>query len=162
MTGGDRIKAYLLSFIRAALPRIDYYALYRARVSSQSADKTRVGVVPDDARIPAVDDCPIRHGAPGMRVAVDIEAGAHVLLGWENGDPKKPYVALWERGATLTLLELGGTTPLARLGDEITVTLGGLQTALDARYALKPGPAMPLTAAVIGAITSASDVLKGA
>jgi hypothetical protein len=69
--------------------RVDYSQLYGARVSRQNADKT-LQVVLDNARVKSggLDKVPIRHGFPGT---VTVTSGARVLVGFEAGDPSKPY-----------------------------------------------------------------------
>lgn len=155
MTGG-RIRGSLLALIRAAFPRIDYYGFYRAKVAKQSADLLRVDVQPDDPRVPGMGDIPLRHGLPGIKVQVAI--GAYVLIGFMGGDPSKPYVHCWEAGESVALLQLAGTTPIARLGDAVSISLSSLQSCLDARYS---HGGVPLALPVAAQISSASDVLKG-
>ena len=89
--------------------------LYRATVIACSADGSTYDVQPEDARIPAAKQVPVRVGIPGA-VAV-IQPSAVVLLGWEKGDPSKPYcVPSYEAGATVltltlnaNMVNLGGT-----------------------------------------------------
>jgi hypothetical protein len=107
----DRLKESIFALVRAALPTLDYYALYRGKVVTQSGDK--VDVIPDDSRIPDMSAIPIKLGLPG--VSIQITPGAYVLIGWEGGDSQRPYVMVWETGAnvvSLTLraakIELGG------------------------------------------------------
>lgn len=119
-------------------PRLDPLALYPARVVSMGDDGT-VDVKPDDARWGAgLAMVPIRHGLPG--VSVRVRPGARVLLGFEAGDVRHPYCALWEPGSldTLTVeasvsltlkapsVVVAQTTSLARrvarMGDLVKVT----------------------------------------
>ena len=85
------------SIVEAILgPRLDLLALYPARVVSQGADG-RLDLVPEDARIAPCSGVPLRYGAPGLTATVP--GGGRVLLGYEHGDPGRPYAALWESGA---------------------------------------------------------------
>lgn len=94
---------------------IDHLAYYRARVVAQAADGSTVDLQPDDRRVPGVPGAKLKHGLPGATVLV--QAGAHMLLGWEGGDPEKPFAEpSWESGATVTKLVLKATN--VYLGDE--------------------------------------------
>lgn len=108
----DRIKGALLSLARGATPGIDHYALYRAKVVKQTGQK--FDVKPDDTRLATITDVPLRNGIPGL--TVEVATGSYVLLGWENGDPQRRYVALWEGGETVTKAVINGTT--VHLGSE--------------------------------------------
>jgi hypothetical protein len=58
--------------------------------------------------VAAVQGVPVRVGMPGVTAVV--AAGAVVLLGWEKGDPSRPYAApAWEPGASVTKLVINGT-----------------------------------------------------
>lgn len=81
---------------RLVLPRLDPLACYPATVVSQGDDGT-VDLKPDSRRFGVgLAAVPIRHGLPG--VSVRVRVGARVLLGFEGGDPQRPYCALWEAG----------------------------------------------------------------
>ncbi len=103
---------------------LDFLARYPGRVAAQSSDLTRVDVQLDidvegsDRRMPSPSNISIRLGLPG--VLVGIQTGCRVLVGWEQGDPDKPYIADWELGATLTSMAIaGGTLQSARRTDPI-------------------------------------------
>lgn len=97
----DRIKHWLVALARAEVARTDYHALYPARVVSMGEDNT-VDIKPDSARWGAgLSMVKIKHGLPG--VSVRVKPGARVLLGFEEGDSKRPYVALWEPGSLESL-----------------------------------------------------------
>jgi hypothetical protein len=109
----DALKRGLFGLFRASRPTLDYFALYRAEVVVQSADRSTVDVVPDDKRLPAMSKVPLKLSIPGATVVIG--PGAGILVGWENGDPQKPHAFLFDKGATtLTLsikatkIELGG------------------------------------------------------
>lgn len=101
----DRIKGALQRLVQAFTSRIDYLALYPARVVSQSGQT--VELHPNDARIPDLTDVPLWHGLPG--VEVEVENGANVLLGFRGGDPTRPFAMLWQAESlrTLTLTATG-------------------------------------------------------
>lgn len=100
----DRIKAGLAAFVGSMLHRIDYFALYPAKVVAQNADGT-LELQPDDTRLPSQSKVPIRLGIPDA--AVKVSAGARVLMGFAGGRPEEPIATIWESG-TVTELRLNG------------------------------------------------------
>jgi hypothetical protein len=93
----------------AALPVYDRMALYPCEVVDRAADGSTVDIRPDNARIPPAQKVRVKVGIPGATAVV--QQGARVLLGWEGGDPSKPYVEpSWEAGATVTKLVLNAQT----------------------------------------------------
>ena len=111
----DVIKGFFLSLARSSVPRIDYFAFYRALVKSQAGDLLTVDVQPDDARLPGMTGIAIRPGLPGTKVK--IPNGVSVMIGFMGGSPAAPYVATWESGSGVTEVQIGGTTEVARKGD---------------------------------------------
>jgi hypothetical protein len=115
------MKDALERFVLRLLSRFDFYALYPSRVVAQRA--TSIDLVPDDPRMPACR-AELRPGLPGMTITVT--PGSRVLLGFENGDPRRPIATLWEPGAAVTKLVFGGAgdaRPIARQGDPVAVAL---------------------------------------
>lgn len=108
----DRMKRAFFALFKASVPRLDYFTLYAAKVITQSDDL--FDLLPDDPRIPSMGGVPIRHGLPG--VTIKVPPGSTVLVGWENGDPSRPYCALWQGGEgnvtritiVANVIELGG------------------------------------------------------
>lgn len=120
----DRLKAGLAGFVRSLFARIDYYALYPAKVIAQNGDGT-LELQTDDQRFAGMSGVPIRYGVPGITVTVS--PGARVLLGFAGGDPSKPIAELWESASvteldiTATLIKLnGGAIPVAKEGSSTT------------------------------------------
>ena len=135
----DRLTGALRGVVRAMLPRVDYLALYPAKVVSQNSDGT-LELQPDDQRFPGLSQVPIRYGIPGVKVTV--AAGARVLLGFAGGDPQQPVAELWE-SATVTKLQISasaieigsdGTLQTAALGDAIRTELDALWSAFTTTY----------------------------
>lgn len=107
----DRISASFNKLVRGIVAPTDYHALYPARVVSQNADGT-LELQPDLSKIPPLSKVPIRTGIPG--VTVKLSAGARVLLGFENGDPKRYYAGLWDTATLVELVVNGGAIGLAK------------------------------------------------
>ena len=140
--------------VAALTRRVDYQALYPARVAAQRGDGT-LDLIPDDAaRVAPCTGVPIRTGLPG--VAVTVPAGARVLLSFEAGDPARPVATLWEAATVTTLKVNGSTTKAARDGEAVNRS-----AALDAWFSavqLATGVAPPTGA--IGAVSGGSDVVR--
>lgn len=94
----DRLREAWNRAVRGAFSRIDYFALYRARVVAQN--NQTVDVTPDDKRLPGMQGVRLRHGVPGLTVTV--QPGCYILVGWEGGNPKAPYACLWDGGEGVT------------------------------------------------------------
>lgn len=130
----DRLKAALEGLLRAVLGRrLDYLARYEAVVVRQDGAGL-LEVTPSDQRLPPLTRVPIRLGLPGTTVKV--KAGARVILGFEAGDPRRPFADLWspdsldeitisaDTKATILApdIKLGGANlPAARQGDLVAV-----------------------------------------
>lgn len=71
---------------------------------------------------------PIRHGVPGLQVK--IPGGTKVLLGFESGDPQKPFVGLWSFGTTNEItetsekIELVASTSIKLSSNDVSVGNG--------------------------------------
>lgn len=117
-----------MSDARAALERLIqwvtrdhlYLAQYECTVERQHDDYT-LDLLPDDERIrgTGLSRVEIRHGLPGVLVRVAV--GSRILLGFTAADPKRPYASLWSAEAIESLSFNGGTAPVARVGDAVTV-----------------------------------------
>ncbi len=131
----DRLKAAFDAGVEAALPTVDYGALYACQVVSQNGDGT-LDLQPSSSKLPSQKNIPFRCGIPG--VTITVQAGAQVLLGWANGDPAQPYAALWVPGASGDLQDLninaagnvaigaGASAGVARVGDKVTITVADI------------------------------------
>jgi len=111
----DRIKTALNKIIAKALKPVDYYALYPARIAAQSLDSLSVDLVPDDTRIPHVRNVPLRLGIPGTTCKVAI--GSRVHLGFDAGNPLRPFAAIFESATVISITLPDGLQPIARVGD---------------------------------------------
>lgn len=79
---------------RTADPCTAYAKLYRAKVLRQSTDLETLDVQPEADILPIMTGIPLRTGIPG--VSAQVSAGSHVLVGWADGDPTKPFAAIWD------------------------------------------------------------------
>ena len=158
----DRVKEALEAFIRRVTSRLDYCALYPARVAKQNSDGS-LELVPDDERLPGLSRVPIRYGLPGARAT--LEADSRVAIGFENSDPSRPVVVFWEQGAVsrleLTASEIvlnGGSAKVARVGDDVAVDLSG--TTLTGTIGGSPATFTVTGGSAAGEIASGADGVK--
>lgn len=148
MTLADALEAVISRVMR----RVDYHALYPARVVVQHADGS-LDLVPDSTRVPSCQRVPVRT----LRgLSVEVSAGARVLLGYEDGDPARPYAGLWEPGDVTRLRVNGSSTRAAREGDDVTAT-AGFASWLSAVGTATGAGAPP---SVLGTISEGSDVVR--
>jgi hypothetical protein len=108
--------------IRWVMRDTAFHKMYACTVQAQSSDGATLDLIPDEAAIGGqggLQAVQLRHGLPG--VVVKVPVGARVMLGFENGDPGKPFAALWEPGQIESLSFGGGTKPIARIGDAVDV-----------------------------------------
>jgi hypothetical protein len=129
----DRILAALERIVGQIFARVDYMALYPCNIDSQNGDGT-LELTPDNEKIKGLSKVPLRVGIPGCEVKVS--PGAKVLLGFEDGNPSKPYAALFTADSLKELnitasakvsvtcpdFSVNGVQPIARQGDTIIVT----------------------------------------
>lgn len=133
--------------------RVDYLGLYPARVVAQRADGT-LDLVPDSPRAAPCQGVPYRT----LRgLSVEVSAGARVLLGYEGGDPSRPYALAWEIGDATSVRVNGGTRSAARDGDSVSVTIPAGAVLVSSPGGPIPSPA-PITLA--GTITSGTAALR--
>lgn len=161
-----------------------YHVLYSARVVQQDADSGAVSVVlqPDldetSRTMPALTEVPLRAPFPGGRVlfsAAQIGAGdIHIIVGFEDGNPAKPYAVPWSVKPTVepnrvninafSTIALGGDARgVARINDTIdkSALLGTWMSQVTAAVnGLAPLSVTPFVGGTIGAISSASEKLK--
>lgn len=119
--------ASLRAFVEHTMAPVDFHALYKATVTSQNADGS-CEVTVDDERFPGYSKVPIKFGTPGTTAKVN--GGARVLLGFDDGWPDAPYVALWE-ASTATELNFGGGTDFAALASLVNNNLSSMANYLS-------------------------------
>jgi hypothetical protein len=127
----DRVRAAFDRLVLRALPRLDLFARYEAKVISQAADDT-LDLAPIDERIPGLSRVPIRSFGPGVRVLVS--PGSRVMLGWDGADPSRPYCEAFDpKVGTTTAFEL--KSPSIKLGVPESAELVALAAKVDANFA---------------------------
>ena len=149
----NRLMAAIESIVRRTVRQVDYLALYPGRVVAQDGDGGPLDVELDEQRFALPRAIPYRTLAG---VAVTVPAGARVLVGFEGGDPARPYAGLWELGDVTRLVIGGGTQGAARHGDAVSAS-----TAFDAwvqSVSIATGVTPPV--GELGAISTSSDVVR--
>lgn len=104
--------------VDALTSRVDYHAMYPCTVVAQ--DGNELELLPDDAKVRGfgVGSVPIKPGAPGYEF--EVPEGARVLLGFEAGDPSRPYCSLWESATDVDTITFdGGSEDIARTNDSV-------------------------------------------
>lgn len=109
----DRLRAV----IRAALglpkdpgapPDLMRLGLYPARVDKCASDGSVVDVTPDDSRISPEKN--VKLVVPIAGAVMTFAPGAIVRLGWEKGDPARPFcIPIFDAGASLLSLAIGSS-----------------------------------------------------
>lgn len=146
-----------------APPDLMRLGLYRARVDAVAEDGATVDVTPEDPRISRQKNAKLLVGIPGSESVV--KPGAVVHLGWERGDPAKPYCTpLWESGATVEQLIINavklylggqdGALAAARKTDTVdmgTLACNGVSSAFAGLIWVPPGggPSVPITTVAV-------------
>jgi hypothetical protein len=164
----SRLRGAIDAFVRALLAPTVYYGMFPAQVISQGADG-RLDLKPDDTRIPEMSGVPIRWGIPGFKAVVP--AGTRVLIGFDGGDPRKRYAAVWDEGAITSVSFDGGVQAVARQGD--LVQCGGVGTTVTFAGASPMVPGTPylisfdailptalVAAPLYGAVSTGNQKLK--
>lgn len=158
----DELARQLAAYVRRVMARVEYVDLKPATVLAQSGQLLELECDAPTA-LPRLVDVPIRHGLPGV-TAVSVVAGARVRVGFDGGDPRKPFAVLWDAGNATSVTFNGGTHEAARKGHAVRVTIpiGTVEVANPA-YPATPGapPTIPNPApiALDGTITEGAGVL---
>lgn len=133
-----------------------YHRRYPCTVQAQAADFT-LDLLPDDEEIrgTGLQGVKMRHGLPGVEVRVVV--GSRCLLGWDAGDPRRPYAALWEAGSIESISFGGGDKPIARVGDTVTCFWPPSVPVTGTLGVLPFVGTMTITSPAVGIIQSGAD-----
>ncbi len=115
----DRLKKAIFAFVRELFPQADFFGFYLYSVAAWN-DGEQIGDLTPSAStagLPAIR-CPVR--LPGLKV--NLRVGQEVLVGFDNHDPTRPFIAhLGTLGTGLfplsTTLEAGAI----KIGDGATL-----------------------------------------
>jgi hypothetical protein len=149
------LRDHVVAIVEAVIGRrLDYHALYPCSVAFQNPASLALDLIPDDMRVKGVGTSGIklRHGLPGFTAVVP--AGTRVLMGFEAGDPKRPYALLWDAGAVTTITFDGGTDEVARVGDsagELYMDTAALAIGAPCLWYRSPRGVAGVWALVVGA-----------
>lgn len=114
----DRFSRAIRAIVRELMADVDYLALYPATIEAVHADSS-LDLKPLSPKMPPGGwrKVPLRVWLPGA--VVRCKVGGRVLVGFEAGDPSRPYASLFD-GAALELSEVvPGGLPAARRGDMV-------------------------------------------
>lgn len=117
----DTPRQALEKFVRAIMRDVTYHKHYLATVMSQAPTGTEVDVLPDDALFKG-------QGLSGVAldtipgVTATVPPGAKVTLYFDGGNRQKPRCR-WVEGSPISLAFADGVLPVARVGDQVTVTV---------------------------------------
>lgn len=158
----DPMRAAFAGAVRRVMRHVDYHAHYAGRVVSQAANLS-LDVQLDVDTMPPVSGVRLAMLAP--QVEVKVLPGARVLIGWQDGDPQKPYASLWE-GGSLTSIAIAGSSDAAALASLVLGQLQNIATALTTHVhsGVTTGPGTSGTAAPVytpAAVASTKLLLGG-
>jgi hypothetical protein len=110
-------------------PPVDFMVIYPAKVTVAAGDGSTVDIEPLDNRIGRHQGVPVRTCLPGCTVVVKAET---ILgLGWEQGDPSKPYAApIYQSAGGITKVVV--KADMVYLGDEAGAKFVALADSVDA------------------------------
>ena len=135
---GGRLMAAFEAVVRRITRRLDFSGSYAATVVQQRADGT-LDLRPEDPRRPSCSAVPYRT-LPGL--TVEIPAGSRVCFTYEDADPRRPVVVLWEPTTSAGRWTLySGTRRAARIDD--TTANGSVTATVAPTVPPPPLPAPP-------------------
>lgn len=142
----ERIIAAIRAIIRAEVPRLRFLGVYEYSVQSSSGSTVSCAPTDTTLGLPSLTGLPLSPSVLG-EVVTDAAVGATCLVQFVNGDPARPEVislSLPSASATIDVTGTlflgpgaqqvalaGGTAPIARQGDAVTVYLGSTPIAVN-------------------------------
>lgn len=160
----DRTKAGLQAFISAMTPDEPFGHLYPGTIINQRGSNS-FDFQPDSPLVPGMAGIPIQNPTPGITFTVDTTKNPRALLGFQDKDPQRPVILLWEAPGLSSMtfdpqatINMGpASAPVGRVGDSVSVTIpmGALAIATTGTATSQTGTnSAPLT--VTGTITAGS------
>lgn len=146
------LRSVVAGMAKQAVAGVDFYGRYECQVETQSVDLTTVDVSPVGDRnkklLGGLQRVPVRFGTG---IKVKFSPGAHVLLGWDGGNPGNPYVTDGVSGESPLGIQLAGTHPAA-LFDNYQADMNALMGVLGIVVAsgTVAGPLLGLALAYAG------------
>jgi hypothetical protein len=136
----DRLKRAIAAFVRELFPTLDYMGFYEYVVVSFDTTAQTADLQPvRDVGLPTLTKIPVR--SPGINFS--LPSGMAVLIGFENHDPTRPYMAFFDKFASSGFVPdftgIAGALPtdvppiaggVARVGDQagpFLITSGSLK-----------------------------------
>ncbi len=106
-------------FIRWVMRDTVYSRVYAATVIVQTG--STVDLLPESEELSAsgLQGVPVMYGAPGVEAM--FPPGTKMLLIFQDGRPDRPLAICFD-GAAILLKLGGGSSPVARVGDQISLT----------------------------------------
>jgi hypothetical protein len=159
MSDFDRLKKALERLLAPFLTRLDYAAFYPATVVVQNGDGT-LELKSAHPKLPHLSKVAVRYGIPG--VEAKLKTGGQVLVSFEAQDPSRPFCIVHDMASVDELAFLGGTAPVARMGDSVNVFFPPGPVPVSGLLAGQPFVGtLVLTTPAPGIITSGRTKLKG-
>jgi hypothetical protein len=156
----DRLSSALKELITLFTAKVDYLALYPSEVFSQDSDGS-LQVFPDNQSI--AKQAGVKLHSPFPHCKVTVTKGARVLLGFEEGDPSKPYcLPSWSSpDGTLTLIDIGSGSQFVALSNKVDQAFADLKTYIDAHtHPTGVGPSGPPASPYLQPATTACTMFK--
>lgn len=118
MSDLDRLKKAFARLLEPLLFRLDYSCFYAATVVAQNGDGS-LELKAAHPKLPNLSRVAIRYGIPG--IAAKLNPGGRVIVGFENADPSAPFCLVWDAATIESVSWMGGSQPIARMGDAVSV-----------------------------------------
>lgn len=148
----DRLKRAIAAFVRELFPQQDYFGFYLYSVAAWDNANQFGDLIPAGATsgLPQLGRVPIR--LPGIRVNLNV--GQEVLVGFDNHDPTRPYIAhLGTLGTGLlpvaitmdsqTTVSLAGGTDFIALAQLVQTALDAIRTIFNSHTHVSATPGSP-------------------
>jgi hypothetical protein len=138
--------------------RIDWFGSYPCTVISQSSDLETVEVKPDSNKLADLPPgVPIRWGIAGVKCR--LSSGSRVLVSFEEGDPSKPYVSMWQN-STSEEIQLGDASDFVALSTSLNSWITKMNLHVHTTSTGPSGPPLQGTSPIVFTGQLASNKVK--